>query len=293
MSAYDSYTNYKDNAGVSSVVFGAKKPLLEVELNEMQEIQKTYMRNVLRSIIGDGITDLSSIKYTDGKLNISDCIFSVNGIIVQCDTLTLDITDGSAYIQVWEEDVDFKDTLNKYGNQQSSETIENWIKDPRSLVDTTKRKVVKYTLTGTLDPTKHNLKIADFTDSVMTLVLKEVDISKAIKELQSQITVLKGNIENVENSKVDKPTQKTLVIPNNGWIDEVNGNYLKKLVLPVEGITENMIVTVNISLESDEVAVDCGLSSINDSGDGTLTFYAESVPSSPLNATYFTILATD
>ena len=88
---------------------------------------------------------------------------------------------------------------------------------------------------------------------------------------------------------VNKPTQKSLTIPNVGWVDEVHGSYLKKLVLSVEGITENMIVNLNIALESDEVAVNCGFASINESGNGTLTFYAESVPGDNINATYYVL----
>ena len=88
---------------------------------------------------------------------------------------------------------------------------------------------------------------------------------------------------------INKPTQKSLTIPNTGWVDEVHGNYLKKLVLSVDGITESMIVNLNIALESDEVAVDCGFASINKSGNGTLTFYAESVPSASINATYYVL----
>ena len=186
MSNYDRYTNYKDNAGVSGVVFGANKTVLEVELNEMQEIQKTHMRNVLHSMIGDGTTNLSSIKYTGGKLTVTNSMFSVDGIVVQCDSLSLSITNGSAYLQVWEEDADYTSILKKNGNQQSTETVSNWFKDTRSIVETTRRKVVRYNLTNTTDPTKHNLKIADFSNGVMTLVVKETDIAKAIQELQNQ-----------------------------------------------------------------------------------------------------------
>ena len=88
---------------------------------------------------------------------------------------------------------------------------------------------------------------------------------------------------------VNKPTQKSLTIPNTGWVNEVHGSYLKKLVLAVDGITKNMIVNLNIALESDEVAVNCGFASINKSGNGTLTFYAESVPSASINATYYVL----
>ena len=45
---FEKYTNYTDNAGVSGVVFGSEKPVLEVELNEMQEIQKTFLRNTIK-----------------------------------------------------------------------------------------------------------------------------------------------------------------------------------------------------------------------------------------------------
>ena len=88
---------------------------------------------------------------------------------------------------------------------------------------------------------------------------------------------------------INKPTQKSLTIPNTGWVDEVHGYYLKKLVLSVAGITESMIVNLSIALESDEVAVDCGFASINESGNGTLTFYAESVPGDNINATYYVL----
>ena len=53
MANFDKYANYRDDAGVSSVVFGANSPVLEVELNEMQEIQKTLIRSIIRSSIGN------------------------------------------------------------------------------------------------------------------------------------------------------------------------------------------------------------------------------------------------
>ena len=45
MASFDKYTNHRDNAGVSGVVFGAEKPLLEVEMNEVQEIQKSMFQS--------------------------------------------------------------------------------------------------------------------------------------------------------------------------------------------------------------------------------------------------------
>ena len=53
-SDFTKYTNYLNNAGVTGVVFGADSPILEVELNEMQEIQKDEIINILKNIILDG-----------------------------------------------------------------------------------------------------------------------------------------------------------------------------------------------------------------------------------------------
>ena len=88
---------------------------------------------------------------------------------------------------------------------------------------------------------------------------------------------------------VEKPVQKSLTIPNTGWRSETNGSYTQKLVLAVEGITVNTIVNVTIALASEEVAQDCGLASMNESGEGTITFYSESVPSAAIQATYYVL----
>ena len=63
MPSFDKYTNYNENAGVSGVVFGHKSNVLEVEMNEMQEVQKSMLRRTIRAVMGDGITDLSKIVY--------------------------------------------------------------------------------------------------------------------------------------------------------------------------------------------------------------------------------------
>ena len=90
---------------------------------------------------------------------------------------------------------------------------------------------------------------------------------------------------------VEKPIQKSLTIPNTGWTSETNGPYTQKLVLAVEEITINTIVNVTIALASEEIAQDCGLASTNESGEGTITFYAERVPSAAIQATYYTMEA--
>ena len=83
MASFDKYTNYQNTAGVSGVVFGAEKAVLEVELNEMQEIGKTYMRDFFKSVIGNGITNISALTYANGNVQIaSGCGIAVDGILL-------------------------------------------------------------------------------------------------------------------------------------------------------------------------------------------------------------------
>lgn len=88
---------------------------------------------------------------------------------------------------------------------------------------------------------------------------------------------------------VEKPVQKPLIIPITDWTSETNGLYTQKLVLAVEGITVNTIVNVTIALASEEVAQECGLASTNESGEGSITFYAETVPSAAIQVTYYVL----
>lgn len=107
------------------------------------------------------------------------------------------------------------------------------------------------------------------------------------------LEVLNGNFDKIDKAfgeiKNNHITQKQLTIPTIGWTTEANGPYKQKLVLPVEGITASSIVNITINLVSEEVAQDCGLASTNESGDGTITFYAESVPSQEIQVTYYVL----
>lgn len=67
MSDFKRHSNFRENMSASSVVFGANKPVLEVELNELQQIVDTKLSRVIKTLGG------SSIVTASGK-NIEDCI---------------------------------------------------------------------------------------------------------------------------------------------------------------------------------------------------------------------------
>lgn len=214
MASFDKYTNYKDNAGVSGVVFGAEKPLLEVEMNEMQEVQKTMLRNAIKSIMGDGITDLGKITFSDGTLSIGDkCALSVDGYLVECTGLSIELEDNqTAYLQVWEETVSYGDTLKEEGNQQSTDEVQNWFKDNRSQTETSRRKVVKYTLSTFVDSNKHNLAIASVNNGIMTKLCKEVSmssLSKQVIDLRVQMGTLEDGVLGVEVDLTNNTVTRT------------------------------------------------------------------------------------
>lgn len=202
MASFDKYTNHRDNAGVSSVVFGAEKPLLEVEMNEVQEIQKSMLRRAIKNIIGDGVTDLSKIVYEGGAVKVKEgCALAVDGYMVESTGLSITASSGTVYLQVWEETATYSETLKKEGNQQDSASVTNWFKDNRSDAETSRRKVVKYTLATTTNSARHNLAIAKVADGVMTRLCKEIsfsNLSNTVIDLQVQLGTLGEGVMGVE-----------------------------------------------------------------------------------------------
>ncbi len=185
MGFFDKYTNYNNQAGVSSVVFGANRPVLEVELNEMQEVSKELLRNMIAKVCGNGVTDISKITYENGAVKIaSGCGIAVDGILINCTGLSKSATSGTIYLQVWEETVDYADTLKKEGNQQESATVANYIKDSRANEETTRRMVVKYDLATSTNSSRHNLAIASISGGKMTRLVNEINLSNIRADLE-------------------------------------------------------------------------------------------------------------
>ena len=199
MGFFDKYTNYNNQAGVSSVVFGANRPVLEVELNEMQEVSKELLRNMIAKVCGNGVTDISKITYENGAVKIaSGCGIAVDGILINCTGLSKSATSGTIYLQVWEETVDYADTLKKEGNQQESATVTNYIKDSRANEETTRRMVVKYDLATSTNSSRHNLAIASISDGKMTRLVNEINLSNIRAELDDAKGYIDIDIYGVE-----------------------------------------------------------------------------------------------
>lgn len=151
MAEFTKYSNYNENTSHSSVVFGANSPLLEVELNELQQIQQTKYSRILKTL-GSGIVPLAdnSISFSTSSLTLTvsnALIIEKSGLTAYVDSasIVMSTTNRRAYFAIQEVDADSTTSLKAYGNTTGS-SVTNTMKDDRSNVETTKRKVITYTL---------------------------------------------------------------------------------------------------------------------------------------------------
>jgi len=151
MNGFEKHSNYNENTSFSSVVFGANKPLLEVEMNELQQIVTTKLSRVIKAF-GSCVLPLADDSLVFNKdtkvLTVKNTvILEESGLTayVQSVQVTLSNANKYAYFKVEEVDVTRTDTLKAYGNTAGA-TVSNPIQDSRSPVETTRRKAVCYTL---------------------------------------------------------------------------------------------------------------------------------------------------
>lgn len=153
MASFDKYSNYNENTSHSSIVFGADKPVLEVELNEMQQIINTKLSRIITAILGVSsvaFLEDSSLSF-NSSLNLArveNClVVTDNGwfALIEDTTVGVTSTKNILYVKIQEETKTSSDTIRKQGNTIGS-VVTNTIMDSRSPVETTRRKVVTWTL---------------------------------------------------------------------------------------------------------------------------------------------------
>ena len=86
MADFTKYTNYTEDTSFSGVIVGANAPVLEVELNEIQEIQNTKFRRIMQSI-GDGvfITSDGSVTLSSNIVTVTNCAIVSEGFLAFID----------------------------------------------------------------------------------------------------------------------------------------------------------------------------------------------------------------
>lgn len=156
--SFDKNSNFNREANFQTVKFGENKPVLEVELNELQEIQNEARADIIRDSIPSGFTNLGELDY-DYMLNNenqvrlkSDSVAYVNGYRINIPKDTIinigkapekDPREDFVFLEVWKEEVNKDSTLYKNGGEGQPE-IPNAILDSRYPVETTRRIALKW-----------------------------------------------------------------------------------------------------------------------------------------------------
>ena len=167
---------FNSKAAVNSVKFGYDNPLLETELNEMQEIQNELRSSAIRSIMPSGFLDIVSKNFSGqpiiyqpvdmfnnvlNSIAIAPAKVIVNGNIINLygnfstdegdGYLLIDLGDPPSsgtredlvYLEVWVEKVNSSDTFPEQGYKNGTKT-QYKIVDSRVGEETSWRTVLRY-----------------------------------------------------------------------------------------------------------------------------------------------------
>lgn len=147
MGDFSRISNFDPKANYRFVRIGADCPVLEIELNEMQQITERRLQDIVKTYVGEGVKGVGSYAYSGGILTISNEKAIIDGTALEITQLRLPIAEGErAYIQMWLEEVTFEDTLKYMGNVQETRTVENKILDTNIGIETSRRMQIQYDL---------------------------------------------------------------------------------------------------------------------------------------------------
>lgn len=160
MADFSVNSKFNKEANFSQVKFGADAPLLEVELNELQEIQDEARASLLREQAPSGVLNLAkctvftnvanSIRIAEEmRVNVCGQILTIpkNTDIVLDSPPTADFQsvtgkvgyrEDLVFLEAWKEEVTYQDNIKKYGGVNQT-NVTNHLKDARVGVETSRR----------------------------------------------------------------------------------------------------------------------------------------------------------
>lgn len=150
MAIFENINPFNKDANFSSIRIGADAPVLEVELNEMQLIQRERLRSTTKALINEGVKGTGSYSYRDNLLTITNELVMLDGEVLNIPHATLSVREGEeVYVEVWEEEKTFLDDIFKHGSSHTTEKIPNYLLDGRIGEETSRRIQVRYRVTTT------------------------------------------------------------------------------------------------------------------------------------------------
>ena len=216
MANFDKYSNYNENTSHSSIIFGADKPVLEVELNEMQQIINTKLSRIITALLGTSsiaFLENSSLSFNSSTnlARVQNClVVTSNGLtaLIEDTTVSVSSTQNILYVKIQEETKTSTDTLRECGNTIGS-VVTNPIKDSRSPIETTRRKVVTWTLQSgssvpaDTDTTKY-VKIGTFDSATNTITPV---VTNRIEKIEKQLSGLTLGVDEAGLLYVETPEE--------------------------------------------------------------------------------------
>lgn len=174
MSDFEKRSNYNKDAGVVQVKIGFEKPVLEVELNEMQEIQRQRVKDVIQAVVPNGVLHGGTYTYSNGIFKIQEVTAIIEGEIIYIPSLQISAgNDDIIYIKVWEKEITATTVMKAYGNEQG-EVIPNYIVDSRVGQETSRRIVLAYDLVKSTESDGAYLKLGKIKSGEFEKEVKEI-----------------------------------------------------------------------------------------------------------------------
>lgn len=174
MADFEKRSNYNKDAGVVQVKIGFEKPVLEVELNEMQEIQRQRVKDVIQAVVPNGVLHGGTYTYSNGIFKIQEVTAIVEGEIIYIPSLQISAeNDDIIYIKVWEKEITATTVMKAYGNEQG-EVIPNYIVDSRVGQETSRRIVLAYDLVKSTESDGVYLKLGKIKSGKFEKEVKEI-----------------------------------------------------------------------------------------------------------------------
>jgi len=171
---FEKRSNYNKDAGVVQVKIGFEKPVLEVELNEMQEIQRQRVKDVIQAVVPNGVLHGGTYTYSNGIFKIQEVTAIIEGEIIYIPNLQISAgNDDIIYIKVWEKEITATTVMKAYGNEQG-EVIPNYIVDSRVGQETSRRIVLAYDLVKSTESDGVYLKLGKIKSGKFEKEVKEI-----------------------------------------------------------------------------------------------------------------------
>ena len=221
MSKFTEESRFNKEANFNLVKFGYDSPVLEVELNELQEILREKIRDTNRYSMDSGLIYGNDLNFTGTDFTINNDVIIVDGeILFVTENMTVSASNNDdIFIGIWEEEVDKDDTLYEYGNQDTINTVDNHILDGRINEETTRRYQVKFNLfTDDSDPNKTFVKICEIDNggSIVNINYSYAKdrVKTRLDDLQEMLVLLTGDFD------PDEVTGKFNIVEYPGSIKE-------------------------------------------------------------------------